>query len=530
MTSLTFHGGVGEIGGNKILLEDGDTRIWLDFGLSFTSKGSFYDEFFQPRTNSGLRDIIELGILPKIDGIYRADLLKLDGIENVIADIGCSKTDLWISNVKSYDKVADEQGKPFIDGVLVSHGHFDHFQCISFLDEKIPIYCSSITKALIEATNEIGKDSYEKEFLSVKKRGIATVSPSGNAFFPGEYTITTESQNRDFQIIDEGVQIGGLEVKSISVDHSVPGATAFVIETSKGETIVYTGDLRFHGTRHDLTEAFRATVNRMQPDVLIVEGTRIDKDEPDSESEVKDECIRLISQAKGLAMVGFAWKDITRYQTMKEVAHATGRILVISPKLAYVINKLHSFSDLSLKPIEQEQNVRVYLKRKDKMLYSKADYSRSKYEAGYSVEWDRSNRETIDLTHFKNGARAYQIKKKPSKYIIHLDFYDFNELLDLSPPEGSIYISANSEPFNLEMELDEKRIKNWLKHFYINSPTYDLPHIHASGHASGPEIKRLVQEINPKVVYPVHTEHPELFKRIKGVKVDVPELGKAYQI
>ena len=36
MVSLTFHGGVNEIGGNKILLEYGDTRIWLDFGKSFT--------------------------------------------------------------------------------------------------------------------------------------------------------------------------------------------------------------------------------------------------------------------------------------------------------------------------------------------------------------------------------------------------------------------------------------------------------------------------------------------------------------
>jgi mRNA degradation ribonuclease J1/J2 len=30
MTSLTFYGGVSEIGGNKILLEDQDTRMFLD--------------------------------------------------------------------------------------------------------------------------------------------------------------------------------------------------------------------------------------------------------------------------------------------------------------------------------------------------------------------------------------------------------------------------------------------------------------------------------------------------------------------
>ena len=38
MTSLTFYGGVNEIGGNKILLEDKDTKVFLDFGKGFGRK------------------------------------------------------------------------------------------------------------------------------------------------------------------------------------------------------------------------------------------------------------------------------------------------------------------------------------------------------------------------------------------------------------------------------------------------------------------------------------------------------------
>jgi len=41
MVSLTFYGGVDEIGGNKVLLEDGDARIFLDFGQAFTLAASF---------------------------------------------------------------------------------------------------------------------------------------------------------------------------------------------------------------------------------------------------------------------------------------------------------------------------------------------------------------------------------------------------------------------------------------------------------------------------------------------------------
>jgi len=49
MVTITFHGGVNEIGGNKILLEDNDTRIFLDFGLSFKKGIKFYTGFLAAR-------------------------------------------------------------------------------------------------------------------------------------------------------------------------------------------------------------------------------------------------------------------------------------------------------------------------------------------------------------------------------------------------------------------------------------------------------------------------------------------------
>ena len=49
MTSLTFYGGVNEIGGNKILLQDKDTKIFLDFGKGFTGLGNYFEQFLAPR-------------------------------------------------------------------------------------------------------------------------------------------------------------------------------------------------------------------------------------------------------------------------------------------------------------------------------------------------------------------------------------------------------------------------------------------------------------------------------------------------
>ena len=75
MTSLTFYGGIGEVGGNKILLEDKGTKIFIDFGKSFAKIGTYFQEFVQPRKSNGLGDYIDLGMLPDINGLYRNDLV-----------------------------------------------------------------------------------------------------------------------------------------------------------------------------------------------------------------------------------------------------------------------------------------------------------------------------------------------------------------------------------------------------------------------------------------------------------------------
>jgi hypothetical protein len=54
LTNLTFYGAVNEIGGNKILLEDIDSKLFLDFGMSFGTASKYFSEFLQPRKCSGL--------------------------------------------------------------------------------------------------------------------------------------------------------------------------------------------------------------------------------------------------------------------------------------------------------------------------------------------------------------------------------------------------------------------------------------------------------------------------------------------
>ncbi len=102
-------------------------------------------------------------------------------------------------------------------------------------------------------------------------------------------------------------------------------------------------------------------------------------------------------------------------------------------------------------------------------------------------------------------------------------------LIDLRPPAGSLYVSAVSEPFNMEMELDRDRLRRWLQRFGVNPPGFEPMYAHASGHASGPEVIGMIKAINPKVLIPVHTERPDLFaEELAGTGIDVriPVLGE----
>ena len=75
MTGLRFFGGVNEIGGNKILVEDKGTKIFFDFGQSFNFGADFFTSWLSPRSINGLGDHFEFGLLPKIPGLYAKEQL-----------------------------------------------------------------------------------------------------------------------------------------------------------------------------------------------------------------------------------------------------------------------------------------------------------------------------------------------------------------------------------------------------------------------------------------------------------------------
>ncbi len=275
MTSLTFYGGVNEIGGNKILLQDKDTKVFLDFGKSFSRRAAYFEEYLNPRTSNGIVDFLTMGLVPDIKGVYRDDLMVMAG---------------------------RKPEEPDIDAVLLTHAHADHADYISFLHEDIPIHMGHACHLILKALSERASRTIEKEVLDFKPRPYSLKDP-----------LIKRTVN-EFRTGDK-FKIGSLEVEPIHVDHSVPGAYGFIIYTSEGP-IAYTGDIRIHGTKSQMTSDFIEKAKEVKPIALICEGTRIDKNgKEESEQIVFNDANKIVNGSDRLVFADFNFKDVDRMRT-----------------------------------------------------------------------------------------------------------------------------------------------------------------------------------------------------------------------
>jgi ribonuclease J len=447
--TLTFYGGVNEIGGNKILLKDGKAKVFLDFGQSFTMGVDFFASLLGPRPLYGLKDYFEFDLIPKIRGLYSEEQLVY--------------TDLHYL-------------KPNFDAIFLSHAHFDHVAHIRFIDEKIPVVCGSGTKFFLESMEETS-------FMSLGEHPYKT-------FRTGDI-----------------IEIDPLRVEPIHVDHSVPGAYAFIVHTSKGE-VVYTGDLRAHGPKKEMTEEFIAKASECRPVALITEGTRMVEKKPRanySESEVKEKANEIISSTNKIVFVTHHGRDIDRFRTMHQAAKQNSRKIVIFPRMAYLLNKLVEDEHLDFPNPLRDSSILVYYKRKKSGTFSEEDY----------YVWERP---------FMNKmVTAEYVHENQSKIVMDLDFYQFGELIDIKPDEGSHFIHSMSEPFS-EEDIEDQVMHNWLDHFKIK-----FHQLHASGHLNRKELMEMIKQINPKKLFPVHTENPASFKKTKR-KTVIIEKGRTYRL
>ena len=519
-TQITCYGAAGKIGGNKILLEDGDARLFLDFGIDFDRAGQFYNEMLRPRAGRGLLDPLALGLIPPLEGLYRRDL---------------EPPLLWerIREMDAYRVLERADGRPAVDAVLISHAHLDHNGDVSYLHSTIPVVCTRSSAAIARAMQVTGMASFEREMVysgpRVEKDGLFE-SARGEAyqlrpflFLEGdlggggrEFWENAGSSSRKGMLSAAADafpgEVASLAVRAWPVDHSIPGAVGYAVETSAG-WVGYTGDIRFHGRHGKQTRAFQAELAALHPRALLCEGTHLeDAAGRVSEEEILGRVVEILGRYTGkLAIADFGPRNVERLQVFLDAAHETGRRLLLQPKDAYLLRALHLVEPGIYPAPDTDANVGLFDDPKTA-----------------PRPWERETRDSWSAP----VVSAKNVSERPGDYLLADSLWDLNDLPDLEGISGGVYLFSNSRAYDDEQAADLDRLRNWVRWLgldLIGDPDdKNSPCLHASGHACGTELAEFARAVNPGILIPIHTENPNWWKEtLKGTKVEVrmPKYG-----
>lgn len=483
MAKITFYAGVGEIGGNKMLLEDRGTRVFIDFGMQMGRHNEYFAEFMKPRGFTGMGDLMGLGLLPDVGGIYRRDYARHSGYEH-----GGKK---------------DHESDTSVHGVLLSHAHVDHCAYIHYLRPEIPVYCSKESELVMQCFQDTGGGEqyveYKENFKLYRKkdgsRGKAVSSKN------------RDEARREIRTVKPGkFKIDSIEVEALPIDHSLPGVYGFVLHTSEG-SVGYTADIRYHGRRGAQTEAFVERCAESKLDHLLCEGTRIDRFEPSkTELDMEREIARRIRKTRGLVVCTYPTRDLDRFLSFYNAAGDAGRVLAIDTKQAYLL-KLFRDAGIKSYPDPRDPRLAVCVERKSWGLLDR-DGCGDAAGSDYGL-WERR------FLDFENRVSHRGVGEKQKDYVLYCSDFKLVHLADVRPERGS-YIRSSTEPFDDEMGIDLERVKRWLVRFKLLGANEKMEHVHVSGHGTADQIARVIRESAPRSVTPIHTEHPEVFGSLHG--------------
>ena len=354
--------------------------------------------------------------------------------------------------------------------IFISHAHPDHFGLLRYVDKSIPIYTTKETKLLIEKGSKLLYDNLFDDLNLIE--------------------------------IKETIKTPDFLIDAFEVNHSVAGACAFRITDIKSKkSILYSGDLRTHGRSMTENELFREL--NIAPDYMILEGTTLSREETHTdevqtpltktEQDLENEMTEIFSQDK-MSLVCCSPLNTDRIMSVYNACRRANKTFVIDPYTAYI---LESFRGSNL-PNYKSENIKVYC-----------------------VPNTQSEKIFEDVKNKKFGHNKIafdDIMAEPSKYVVK-DNFKIAE---------SITKRIDIDKINLVYSYWEGYLedKNYRWHKYINQ----LKHVHTSGHIAKSDLVKLVDDLKPDKIIPIHTLANEKFKEYFGDKVILLDKTSALEI
>ena len=299
--------------------------------------------------------------------------------------------------------------------------------------------------------------------LSGTKSLLETLNINNDFLFPTHNEYYDNTRNIISVNDNETITVGDIKVKLLPIDHDAYGACGMII-TTPDLVISYTGDLRLHGYRTKDTLNF-CNESKLC-DILLIEGVSVSFQEIDdvidddiiSENDLLDNIVNIINDNPN-KQITFNYY-IANIERIVNIINHVPRTVVLDAYSAFVLR---------------------HATNKDIHYYN---ISGNKYDLNpdYEVDFD-------DLLNDED------------KYLWQLDALALKYINRLK--KGGIYIHSNAVPLG---DFDPS-YKPFVDSFNDNDINFIT--LSCSGHAHPKDLIKIIDLIEPKLLIPIHSYHPE---------------------
>ena len=346
--------------------------------------------------------------------------------------------DLILPDVEWLEKRRDR-----IDGIFITHAHEDHVGAVGHLWGRLraPVYCRRFTA--IHATRKMEEAGNDAE----------------NVRIVGAYP--------------EVVEAGPFQVQFAPVSHSIPEASALVINTDVGR-VVHSGDFKID-KGPVVGEAFDPEMwGQIGADgvrAYVCDSTNVfSRHAGRSESELPPQITELVSSAKGMVVATTFASNIARLKTLADAGIAAGRTICLLGRAMQRMVKAGVEAGVL------------------------TDFP-SVVTAEEALDIPRENLMLI-VTGSQGERRAASAALSRGKYLGH-------EL-----KEGDMFLfSSKTIPGN---EVPVAHIKNALAEIGVEVVDDEAGFYHVSGHANRPDLEAMHDILRPQILIPCHGEFRHL--------------------